>query len=103
METLPPPKTDSGVSTPSKTTARVTVVLPADAKLWVENVACPLTSGVRSFDTPALNPNQQYFYNLKMEVVRDGQTVVETRRAVITPGQAVQVDFNAAAVASASR
>ena len=49
------------------------------------------------------NGNQQYVYNIKMEVMRDGQLVSQTRRAIITPGQAVQVDFNAGALSTASR
>jgi uncharacterized protein (TIGR03000 family) len=97
-ETLPTPKKAT-----APTTSRVIVQLPVDAKLWVDNVECPLTSAVRSFDTPALDPSQKYTYNLKMQVVRDGRTVTHTHRAVITPGQPVQVDFNAGALSTASR
>jgi uncharacterized protein (TIGR03000 family) len=96
-----PKKTDNEVSYP--TTSRVTVTLPSDARLWVDNIECPLTSGVRSFNTPNLRPNQQYYYNFKMEVIRDGQAVVQTHRAIITPGQPVSVDFNAGALVTASR
>jgi len=85
------------------TTSRVIAMLPKDAKLWVDNVECPLTSTVRSFDTPPLDPSQKYAYNLKIQVVRDGQTLTQTQRAVITPGQPVQVDFNAGALTTASR
>ena len=62
-----------------------------------------MTSSVRSFNTPPLKADQTYFYNMKMEVVRDGRTVAETRRVNITPGQPVQIDFNAGAVTTASR
>ncbi len=77
-------------------TSRVTVTLPSDARLWVDNVVCPLTSGERSFDTPALDANHVYAYNFKMEVVRDGRVVSQTQRAMVVPGQAVRVDFNRA-------
>ena len=73
--------------------ARVTIHLPATARLWVDQVECPLTSSVRSFATPALNPNQQYFYNLKVEMTRDGRTVIENQRVLLTPGQETRVDF----------
>lgn len=101
----PPKKTEGGgsVSTQDQQKSRVTVVLPSDARLWVDNVECPLTSTVRSFDTPNLNANQQYVYNFRMEVVRDGRTVTDTHRAVITPGQPVNVDFNQGAISTASR
>jgi uncharacterized protein (TIGR03000 family) len=84
--------TESEVS--ASVTSRVTVTLPSDARLWVENVECPLTSSIRSFDTPPLNANQKYYYNLKVEVARDGRKVSETQRVVITPGQEARVDFN---------
>ena len=77
--------------------------LPPDAKLWVDSVECPLTSAVRSFDTPPLDPSQKYVYNLKIAVARDGRTVGETRRVTIIPGQPAQVDFNAGALSTASR
>ena len=101
-EKLPNPNKNEEVSTQAKT-SRVTIVLPTDARLWVENVECPLTSSVRSFDTPPLDGSQQYVYNIKMEVMRDGQLVSQTQRAIITPGQSVRVDFNASAVSTASR
>jgi uncharacterized protein (TIGR03000 family) len=97
----PPTKTEK--KTAESASSRVIVLLPRDAKLWVDNVECPLTSTVRSFDTPSLDPSQKYAYNLKIEMVREGRTITETRRAVITPGQPVQVDFNAGALSTASR
>jgi uncharacterized protein (TIGR03000 family) len=96
------------VPAPSKTsaptTARVTISLPGDARLWIENVECPLTSTVRSFDTPALDPSQRYFYNVTMQVVRNGQTLRETQRVLVVAGQEANVAFNGEnAAATASR
>src|SRR5207302_2379797 len=39
--------------------ARVTVRLPAEARLWVDGVACPLASETRTFATPQLQAGQQ--------------------------------------------
>jgi uncharacterized protein (TIGR03000 family) len=97
-----PKKGDDEVAAPAKV-SRVTVTLPATARLWIENVECPLTSAVRSFDTPPLPSNRQFYYNVKMEVMQNGQLVSQTQRAIITPGQPVQVDFNANTVTTASR
>jgi uncharacterized protein (TIGR03000 family) len=100
-EKIKKPKTEGGET---NSTARVTVELPSDAKMWVDNVPCPLTSGTRSFATPALAGNQQYYYNLKVEIVRDGRTISETQRIVLTPGQETRVDFNnSAVIGTASR
>src|SRR5205807_1899689 len=52
--------------------ARVSVRVPEDAKLYVDGVACPLTSSKREFDTPKLEVGRKYAYTLKAEVNRDG-------------------------------
>lgn len=72
--------------------ARVTVELPASAELFVNDVRCPLTSGTRSFTTPELQPNQKYFYTIRINNPENGQTV--SRRVIVSAGQHVQVNFN---------
>ncbi len=86
-----PPKQDS------TQVARITVKVPEAAKLWVDNVYCPLTSTERSFRTPVLQPGQQYFYTLRVEVEKDGKVETVNRRVDIAAGQQVNVDFNAPA------
>jgi uncharacterized protein (TIGR03000 family) len=83
----------SSVSQKQAAPAKVTVRLPADAKLFVDNIACPLTSGTRQFQTPNLTPNKKFFYDLRVEVVRDGQTVSQTQRVVVEAGQDVTATF----------
>jgi len=84
--------------------ARITVTLPADAKLFVDNVACNLTSGTRSFDTPKLEPGRTYSYVLKAEVERDGKMRTDERRVVFQAGKQVAVDFGSLeSVSTASR
>ena len=73
--------------------ARVIVTLPAEARLWVDQVECPLPGAVRSFDTPDLSPQQNYAYTLRIAVQRNGQTVEESRRVALVPGERVEVDF----------
>ena len=87
---VPPPPVKETSAAP----ARLTVQLPADAKLWVDSTVCPLTTGTRSFNTPNLEPGRQYFYTLRMEVERDGQTLQMSRRVFVGAGQAVRVDLN---------
>jgi uncharacterized protein (TIGR03000 family) len=79
--------------TPTSAPARITVKLPADARLFVDDVACNLTSGTRSFDTPKLEPGREYSYVLKAEVERDGKMRTDTRRVVFQAGKEVSVDF----------
>lgn len=73
--------------------AHITVRLPADARLTVHGVACPLTSDTRTFDTPALAPGQKYYYLLKAEVVRNGRSIAQTRRIDFRSGERVAVSF----------
>jgi uncharacterized protein (TIGR03000 family) len=42
--------------------AKITVTLPANATLYVDNVLCPLTSATRTFATPKLQSGQKYYY-----------------------------------------
>jgi uncharacterized protein (TIGR03000 family) len=73
--------------------ARVIVKLPDDARLFVDSTACPLTSTVRTFQTPALRPGQDYVYTIKAEVSRDGWTHTASKRVTIRAGQDSVVDF----------
>jgi uncharacterized protein (TIGR03000 family) len=84
--------------------AQVTIHVPADAKLFIDDVVCPLTSDTRSFTTPKLKQGQKYFYDVKAEVLRDGETVAETQRVVLEAGKEVSVTFpRLTAVATAQR
>jgi uncharacterized protein (TIGR03000 family) len=73
--------------------ARVRVKLPADAELFVDGVRVPLTSEVRSFQTPKLEAGRSYFYMLKADVVRNGRTVSSSKRVTVEPGKETNVEF----------
>ena len=79
---------------PAAAPARVVVSIPEDAKLWVDQVACPLKGETRTFSTAALSPGSRYFYNLTIESAQGSR---ETRRIELTPGQTTEVDFRAVA------
>ena len=82
---------------------RVTVVLPAGAKLYVNEVAVP-AQGKETFETPKLEKGRKFYYTVKAELVRDGRTVSESKRVSIEAGKSVTVDFTAATgVLTASR
>jgi uncharacterized protein (TIGR03000 family) len=52
-----------------------------------------MTSERRTFISPVLQPGETYYYDLKAEVVRDGEKKTETRRVTIRAGQVARVDF----------
>jgi len=76
--------------------ANITVHLPAEANLYVDNVLCTLTSAKRSFATPKLQAGQKYFYTLRVEMTQNGQNVSRSQQVILQAGQNVQVNFNAA-------
>jgi uncharacterized protein (TIGR03000 family) len=80
-------------SSETPATARITVRLPEDAVLRIDNVECTLTSATRTFETPKLEPGQQYFYTLKVEVVRNGERIEKSRKVIFQGGNQVTVDF----------
>ena len=82
-------KSEAGKSVNS---AKITVTLPEDATLTVDGVACNLTSAKRTFATPTLQPGQQYYYNLTVRLMRDGEEVVDTKKVIFEAGKHVLVD-----------
>jgi uncharacterized protein (TIGR03000 family) len=94
----------SDLAAPTTDIAKVTVMLPSDAKLYVDGVECPLTSTPRTFETPKLDPGRQYYYTVKAEVVRGGRTQADSRRVIVEAGRTATVDFqDLGAVQAASR
>ena len=90
-DTLPPPY--KGAGNEESVRASLTVELPADAKLFVDGQPMKTTAATRRFVTPPLARGQAYFYDLRAEVVRDGQTVTLSRRVVVQPGQEARASF----------
>jgi uncharacterized protein (TIGR03000 family) len=73
--------------------AHVVVTLPEDARLFIGETACPLTSARREFNTPDLSPGQGYYYVLKAEVMREGRAVTASKRVTVRAGEETVVDF----------
>jgi len=89
----PKKKTDAKTSALTDGIARITVELPEDAKLTVNGVACPLTTSKRILETPELQAGQTYYYTLEAKVIRNGETIAESRRVVFESDKNVRVDF----------
>lgn len=85
-------------------TARITVKMPADARLVVDGVTFTAKGGVGTFETPRLEPGRSYYYTLRAEGVRNGQAYTEDKRVVVEAGKEVNVEFaGPAAVRTAAR
>jgi uncharacterized protein (TIGR03000 family) len=102
------PATPSGK--PTKTTATddngdavatISVTLPEDAVLKIDDQPTTSTSGMRTLITPALAQGSEFHYTLTAEIVRDGQTLTTTKRVEVRAGEETQVsiEFPTAVVA----
>lgn len=89
----PADKKPEGEASAAVQRARIVVDLPADAKLYVDDHLMKSTSAHRNFHTPELEPGLRYFYDVRIEVLRDGKAVTESKRVVLKAGQEVAVSF----------
>jgi uncharacterized protein (TIGR03000 family) len=94
MEKKDKPKkdSDSDSDTSTSTRARLTFLLPAGAKLYIDGKAVKAAPG-QTFHTPALEKGESYYYEVKAEVMRDGKPVSETRRLTLKAGSSIRADF----------
>jgi uncharacterized protein (TIGR03000 family) len=84
---------DKGEQTAAPDKARMIVEVPAEAKLFIDDKPMKTISGTRSFSTPALVQGETYYYEVRIEVMRDGKPVSETKKVVIKPGEVAKVNF----------
>ena len=85
---------------PKKEPGKVTITLPADAKLLFNGVAAAGEGEVRTFSTPdMLEPGRDYEYVLTAEVVRDGRTIAATERVIVRAGSVTPVTLDLSATA----
>jgi uncharacterized protein (TIGR03000 family) len=73
--------------------AKLVVELPPNSKLFIDDKPMKNVSGVRTFNTPDLEPGQAYYYMVRVETERDGKPVSETRRVIVRAGQIARADF----------
>jgi uncharacterized protein (TIGR03000 family) len=90
-ERAPAPKEKK--QTEEQVRARVIIEVPADAKLYVDGKLMVSTSDRRTFQTPDLIRGQLYFYELRAEVIRDGQVVSAEQKVLLRPGDTATASF----------
>ncbi len=92
-------KKDKESAQPDK--ARLIVEVPANAKLYIDDQLMKSTATIRSFSTPTLEVGQSYYYDVRVEVVRDGKTYEGSQRVVVRAGEQIRASFNEAEKGSA--
>ena len=84
-----------------KATASLSVELPAAAKLYVDGHLIAGGGEARQFHTPELPKGENYFYEMKAEIVVDGQVVVQNLKVVVRSGETIQRTFGELIAATA--
>jgi uncharacterized protein (TIGR03000 family) len=90
-EITKPPKKDEAMA---PAPARIIVSLPADAKLTFDGASTTSTSTERVFVSPDLEPNRDFRYTLRAEVLRDGKPMSVEQTVAVRAGMESRVIMN---------
>jgi uncharacterized protein (TIGR03000 family) len=72
----------------------VTVLVPvADAQVWIDGVATTRLGMDRLFESPPLEPNQNFSYTVKARWMQSGKAVTQERHVQFHAGQYITVNF----------
>ena len=78
-------------SQPTAGVAYLNVNVPEDAKVYLQDKLMTIGGTDRRFVTPQMQAGVEHLYTVKVEVVRNGQTVSKTAQAAVAAGQEVAV------------
>jgi uncharacterized protein (TIGR03000 family) len=92
-EVTPPPVEKKKITDDQEARVRVRIDVPEDAKLYVDGQLMRSTSARRVFQTPTLQVGRVYFYDVRVEIERNGQTMSDAQRLIIRPGQEASLSF----------
>ena len=89
------PPADSAPSTfhTPKNSGLLTIYVPYDAKITVNGLATSSEGSRRQYVSYGLKPGFSYKYEVRAEVVRDGQLVEDVRTVTLTAGDRQMVTF----------
>jgi uncharacterized protein (TIGR03000 family) len=72
---------------------QLTMNVPADAEIWVEDSKTTQTGPVREFQSPPLTPGKRYLYEVRARWSENGHEVTQTQTIRVTAGAHVNVSF----------
>ena len=74
--------------------ALLNVSVPAEAKIFVNGNATTSTGTQRQYISRGLEAGNRYAYEIRAEIVRDGQTITETKNVTLGSGEQASLVFN---------
>ena len=75
--------------------ALIDVRVPNNAEVWIDDQKTNQTGPMREFVTPALNPGQEYSYDVRARWTENGQEVVRHRKLNFHAGDRLAVNLMA--------
>ncbi len=91
---LPPiPAVPVAASTPSTNAAKLTIELPANAKLFVDGKPISGEGATRQFHTPELVAGKKFFYDFRAEIQIEGRVEIEEKRVIVKAGDVLNESF----------
>jgi uncharacterized protein (TIGR03000 family) len=99
---VPSEATPPAAPSASATEATIFVSLPADAKVFVNDLATTSTGAERHYVSRGLKPGSSYSYKLRVQFERDGKPVTEDKVVRLTAGENIQLAFGGAAASDAT-
>ncbi len=66
--------------------ARMILDVPEDARVYVNGTLTKTASNRRVYYSPRLEAGQSYFYEVRIEVEREGKTYTENKRVIVKAG-----------------
>jgi uncharacterized protein (TIGR03000 family) len=92
-EKVPAPKPTEKEEVAIPVPATIVVSLPAEATLLIDDAATTSTSNLRVFASPSLEPGRDFYYTVKGELVREGQTITTSQRVKVRAGEETRIQL----------
>jgi uncharacterized protein (TIGR03000 family) len=89
MPRVPEPTPETSDAIP----AQVVIKAPTDVRILVNGQMAVRDAAVMTFTTPGLRKGKSYSYQVKAEMVREGETVTETKEVMVQAGHEAVIDF----------
>jgi uncharacterized protein (TIGR03000 family) len=96
MSYVPSPNYSYGAYAPRRDNmARIRLIVPDGARVWFDDQLTRQTGTMRTFESPALTPNRNYHYDVKVKWLdANGKEMTQTRRIDVNANSNVTVDFS---------
>src|SRR5262249_39824278 len=91
IQTTPEVQARSNGANEKPASAILIVNLPAQATLTIDDSPTQSTSGIRQFTSPPLEPESDFYYTLQAHLIRNGQSLTESRRVRVRAGEQTEV------------